>query len=56
MCTWPCKGASRKKLQASVQQTSADRSAAYYNNINNQLDAIIILLLTMPISSTCFGR
>jgi len=28
----------------------------WYNNINSQLDAIIIVLLIITISSTCFGR
>jgi hypothetical protein len=27
-----------------------------YNNINSQLDATIIILLIISISSTCFGR
>jgi len=27
-----------------------------YNNINSRLDATIIILLTISISSTCFGR
>jgi len=28
----------------------------WYNNINSQLDATIMILLTISISSTCFGR
>jgi len=28
----------------------------FYNNINSQLDATIIILLIISISSTCFGR
>jgi len=27
-----------------------------YDNINSQLDATIIILLTVSVSSTCFGR
>ena len=27
-----------------------------HNNINSQLDATVIILLTISISSTCFGR
>jgi len=28
----------------------------WYNNINSQLDATIIILLIISISPTCFGR
>ena len=27
-----------------------------YNNMNSQIDATMIILLTISISSTCFGR
>ena len=33
-----------------------DRATLIYNNINSRLDATMIILLTISISSTCFGR
>jgi len=35
---------------------SSNKQLLLYNNINCPLDATIIILLTISISSTCFGR
>jgi hypothetical protein len=46
--------APRKKM-SEIRNVSS-RATKQFNNINSQLDATIIILLIISISSTCFGR